>query len=136
VTAPPPGILPHVDAIEAALTDAGLAVSVGAAPDPLPAATGWVVLYPDPGRADAASLADDRTLFEATVQATCVGATAAQALWVADTVRTALTGPLTAAGRAVWRPEELGGPPLARDDDVSPPLYFLAVQFRLRSTTG
>jgi hypothetical protein len=47
----------------------------------------------------------------------------------------ALHSTLSVAGRTAWRPEELGGPPIQRDDDVSPPLYYLPVQYRLQSTS-
>ncbi len=128
-----PDALPHVDAMQAALTDAGLSVGLGGAP--VPAVARYVALYPDPGQSVSESLADARTDFSGMMQATCVGPTAEQALWVAGKVRDALFGGLTVDGRVVWRPEELGGPPVSRDDTVTPPVFVLPVQFRLRSTT-
>lgn len=131
-----PTVLPHVDAVQAALTAAGLTVYLGGTPS----STGWTppdkfaVLYPDPGRSVRASLADDRSHFDMTFQVTCVGASVERVLWVADKVRTALTPPLTVAGRQAWRAEDLGGPPVQRDD-VTPPLWFLPVQYRLMSTS-
>lgn len=127
----PPQVLPHVDAVEAALVAAGLTVYVGGAP--LASTDGYAVLYPEPGQAVRESLADARTDFSGLVQVTCIGKTAEQALWVADKVRAALAAPLSVEGRVSWRPEDLGGPPLARDDDVTPPLYFVPVQYRLQS---
>jgi hypothetical protein len=128
-----PAVLPHVDAVQAALTGAGLAVGLGGAP--VPAAARYVALYPDPGQSVPESLADRRTDVMLMVQATCVGPTAEQALWVADKARAALSGPLTVDGRVAWRPEELGGPPVSRDDDVTPPLFYVPIQFQIRSTT-
>lgn len=131
-----PTVLPHMDAVQAALTAAGLTVYLGG----IPIDAGWsppdkfAVLYPDPGMAVRESLADRRTDFEATFQITCVGGSAERALWVADKARMALSVPLTVTGRASWRPEELGGPPVQRDDDVTPPLWFVPVQYRLIST--
>ena len=131
-----PEVLPHVDAVQAALETAGLTVYVGGTP----ASVGWsppdkfAVLYPDPGMAVRESLADERTDFDSTMQITCVGGDAVRALWVADKVRKALAVPLTVDGRSCWPPEDLGGPPLARDDDVTPPLWFLPVQYRICST--
>jgi hypothetical protein len=93
-----------------------------------------VALYFDPGQSVPESLADKRTDFVCMFQVTCVGPTEEQALWVADKARAALFPALTVAGRTSWRPEELGGPPVQRDDDVTPPLYFLPVQYRLQST--
>jgi hypothetical protein len=128
-----PAVLPHVDAVQAALTGAGLAVGLGGAP--VPAVSKYVALYPDPGQSVSESLADRRTDVMLMVQATCVGPTAEQALWVADKVRSALSGPITVDGRVAWRPEELGGPPVSRDDDVTPPLFYVPIQFHIRSTT-
>ena len=132
-----PTVLPHMDAVQAALTAAGLTVYVGGAPT----GSTWVppdkfaVIYADPGMAVRESLADARTDFETTIQVTCVGASVERALWVADKVRVALSVPLVVAGRTSWRPEDLGGPPVQRDDDVTPPLWFVPVQYRLMSTS-
>lgn len=134
--APVPDVLPHLDAIQEALTGAGLTVYVGGAPTE----SSWkppgqfAVLYPDPGMAVRSSLADDRSDFTAIVQVTCVGADVERALWVAGKVRQALAVPLVVEGRASWLPEDLGGPPIQRDDDVTPPLFFVPVQYRLQST--
>lgn len=126
-----------MDAVQAALEALGLTVYVGGAP----AASGWTppdhfaVLYPDPGTSVRESLADERTDFDTTVQITCVGSDVVRALWVADRVRKALaTTQLTVDGRICWPPEDLGGPPVQRDDDVTPPLFFVPVQYRIRST--
>lgn len=131
----PPDVLPHVDAVKAALETAGLTVYLGGAPT----AAGWTppdlfaVLYPDAGRAVRSSLADERTDFDSTVQVTCVGSDVERALWVASRVRQALAVPLTVAGRSCWPAEDLGGPPVQRDDDVTPPVFFVPVQYRLMS---
>jgi hypothetical protein len=130
-----PDVLPHLDAVQAALVGADLVVGLGGAPTPVPASQMYVALYSDPGQSVSESRADARTDFMGVVQATCVGPTAEQALWVTGRVRSALHAPLVVDGRVAWRPEELGGPPLQRDDSVTPPLYFLPVQYRLRSTT-
>ncbi|MEW2161444.1 hypothetical protein AB0912_00305 [Streptomyces sp. NPDC007084] len=134
--APVPDVLPHLDAVQAALTGAGLTVYVGGTPT----TSGWsppdkfAVLYPDPGVSVRSSLADDRSDFTATVQVTCVGSDVERALWVAGRVRRALAAELAVEGRVSWRPEDLGGPPVQRDDDVTPPLFFVPVQYRLQST--
>jgi hypothetical protein len=130
-----PTVLPHVDAVQAALEDAGLIVYLGGTPT----SSGWTppdkfcVLYPEPGEAVRESLADVRSDFMATFQVTCVGGSMERALWVADKVRQALIGPLTVAGRSAWRPEDLGGPPVQRDDDTTPPSWFVPVQYRIKS---
>lgn len=130
----PAEVLPHRDAVKAALEGQGLVVGLGQAPIPVPTSRMYAALYFAPGRSMAESLADRRTDWDGVFQVTCVGPDEERCLWVADKVRKALFAPLTVAGRVVWRPEELGGPPVARDDDVSPPLYFVPVQYRLQST--
>lgn len=130
-----PTVLPHVDAVQAALVAASLTVYLGGTPT----ASGWTppdkyaVLYPEPGEAVRDSLADTRSDFQATFQVTCVGGSVERALWVADKVRSALAAPLEVAGRATWRPEDLGGPPVQRDDDTNPPSWFVPVQYRIKS---
>ncbi|MFF1547155.1 hypothetical protein [Streptomyces sp. NPDC058291] len=124
-----------MDAVQAALEAASLVVYLGGTPT----SAGWsppdkfCVLYPDPGEAVRESLADARTDFTTTFQVTCVGASMERALWVADKVRQALSVQLAVQGRASWRPEDLGGPPVQRDDDVNPPLWFVPVQYRIMS---
>lgn len=130
-----PAVLPHVDAVTAALEDAGLVVYLGGAPpDVKPTATTpYVVLYPEPGRATAASLADDRTTYTAVVQVTCVGLTAGQAMSVSDRAAAALSMVLEVEDRASWKPEPLDGQPVRRDDDVVPPCFYAVARYRLRS---
>jgi hypothetical protein len=132
-----PDIKPHVDAITAALVAAGLAVGDGGAPPAasIPSTGIYVAMYADPGQSLPESLADSRTDFALAFQITCVGPTAEKCRWATQRARQALHGQLIVAGRTSWRPEELGGPPIQRDDDVSPPLYYLPVQYRLQSTS-
>ncbi|WP_137991266.1 hypothetical protein [Streptomyces vilmorinianum] len=130
-----PGVLVHRDAVVEALEAVHLAVGKGIAPDPVPDSAMYAVVYMSPGRSVPESLADRRTDFDGLFQVTAVGPTEEQCLWVADKVRTALHAGVQVAGRAAWRPEELGGPPLIRDDDVTPPLWFVPIQFMIRSTS-
>ncbi|MFJ8154811.1 hypothetical protein [Streptomyces sp. NPDC094468] len=131
-----PDVLPHSDAVQAALEAAELTVYLGGTPT----TAGWsppdtfAVLYPDAGMAVRESLADQRTDFDSTMTITCVGGSAERALWVAGRVRRALTAPLVVEGRSCWPPEDLGGPPVARDDDVTPPVFYVPVQYRICST--
>ncbi|NUP36021.1 MAG: hypothetical protein HOY76_03100 [Streptomyces sp.] len=132
----PPAVLPHRDAVKDALENSGLAVGLGGAPPTAPPAgstTDYVVLYFSPGRSVSESLADQRVDYDTVFQVTCVGKTEERALWVADRARRALHGPLTVEGRKAWRPEELGGPPVQRDDELSPPLFYVPVQYQLKS---
>jgi hypothetical protein len=129
VTAAP--VLPHIDAVTSLLTAAGIVTSLGVA-QPGTAAP-YCVLYPSAGQSLPGSLADPVSYVDVLLQLTCVGETAEQALSVADRARAALSVELTVAGREGLRPEELGGPPVQRDDDVVPPLFYAPVQYRLRS---
>lgn len=127
-----PAVLPHVDALQAALTAAEIVNMLGVAPPgTLPP---YAAVYPDPGRSVPGSLANPTSNFVGLVQVTFVGETAEQALSLSDRGRQALSVRLGVAGRSGWRPEELGGPPVQRDDDASPPYYYAVVQWRLRST--
>lgn len=129
-----PTVLPHVDAVQAALEARGLTVYVGGTPGGTWSPPDkFAVLYPDPGTAGRASLAGERTDFTHACQITCVGGSAERALWVADETRKALDHPLTVDGRTTWQPEDQGGPPLQRDDDVNPPLWFLPVLYLIQS---
>jgi hypothetical protein len=127
-----PQALPHIDAVTTALTAAQLTAYLGGAPQGV--TPPYIVLYPSPGAPVRASLADDRVNWQSVVQLTCVGATAEQALNVADRARAALDPPLAVAGRTGWRPEALDGQPVTRDDDVTPPVYYAVARWRLRST--
>lgn len=137
-----PSALPHRNAIMAALSPLAvrptgpIAIGEGGAPDPIPASRLYAVLYVSPGRAVSMSLTDDRSGMVLPFQVTSVGPTADRALWVADRVREALFVALAVAGRSAWRTEEQGGPPVLRDDDVTPPLFYLPVQYRLMSITS
>jgi hypothetical protein len=129
----PPEVLPHRDAIKEALEGVGLAVGLGVAPDPAPAAGLYAVLYMSPGQTMSESLADQRTDMQVMFQVTCVGADEERCLWVVDKVRRALHPRLEVTGRKAFRAEELGGPPMLRDDDLTPPVFYLPIQFMLRT---
>lgn len=129
-----PDIGPHIQAVTVRLTEQGLTVGDGGAPAVRPANGRYVAVYFDPGQSLSESLADRRTMLTLGFQLTCVAPTTTACLWVAQQVRHALHRPLVVEGRATWRAEELGGPYVQRDDDVSPPVFYLPVQYRLQST--
>jgi hypothetical protein len=115
-----PLALPHRNALLAVLTPLSqratgpIDIGEGEAPATIPASKLYAVLYVGQGRRS-------------------VGPTAERALWVADRVAEALAPPLVVDGRATWRVEEVGGPPVQRDDGVTPAVYYLPVQYRLMS---
>lgn len=134
-----PLALPHRNALLAALQPLSerptgpIGIGEGGKPATVPAGGLYAVLYVSAGRNAAASLTGDRTTLSVPFQVTSVGPTAERALWVADRVREALAPRLTVDGRSAWRVEEVGGPPVQRDDDVTPPLYYVPVQYRLQT---
>lgn len=130
-----PAVLPHRDAVKDVLEAAQLVVGLGGAPSPVPDSRMYVALYFAPGASVSESLADRRTDYSSVFQVTCVGPDEERCLWLSDKVRAALHAPLTVEGRLAWRPEELGGPPVLRDDDVSPPLFYVPIQYQLKSTS-
>jgi hypothetical protein len=73
-------------------------------------------------------------------QVTCVGKTAAQARIVADKVAEALDGAtLTVSGREIFRVRRprgpIGGAP-ERDDDVTPPLFYIPAYYSLMTAAA
>lgn len=129
-----PRALPHVDAARAALEAASLTVYLGGAPPG--AAPPYVAAHPQPVEASASSLVGDHDQADLVLPLVCVGESVEQVLWLADTVSAALLDRvLTVDGRAGWRPElDATGPPVQRDDDVTPPLHYLTPQYRLTSS--
>nr|BFD90712.1 hypothetical protein KitaXyl93_20720 [Kitasatospora sp. Xyl93] len=136
MSTPVPEDLPHVLAAKAAIEATGVTVYLGGAPAGTALPKAYVVLYPSPGIETAVSLADDRTGLDLPLQATAVATTPEGAVGTAGRVRRGLAAALVVDGRACWRPEPVGGPPLQRDDDVTPPCWYLPVQYRLRSITS
>jgi hypothetical protein len=125
---------PHVDAVLALLADAGLAVYDAEAPAAPPVK--YAVVYADPGTPGGA-LGDRHRHLLIEFQVTAVGRSRVQAAWVADKARAALlTGTPTVAGRVVQPLWQVGSPPpVQRDDDVQPPVYYQPISYQMRSTT-
>lgn len=137
MTAPAP-VRAHVDGLMALLAaqlgGLGEAVAVYRAKAPAAAVPPYVVLYAGPGRHEG-SLGDRfRDLF-LEFQITAVGTTSEQAEWAADAARLVLlTMQPTVPGRQVqplWQVDS--SQPVARDDDVTPPLFYLPVIYQMRS---
>lgn len=120
----------HTAAVVAALEGAGLVVGLGARPDTT--SSKWAVVH-TMGRTEPTSVADSHGDFLYTCQVVAVGQGPEQAEWVADRARTALTAPLSVTGRTWLGVAHEGGPPLSRDDDVHPPLFWLSETYRFRT---
>lgn len=93
-------------------------------------------MWPDAPVRSAARL-DLTTGQTTTIVCHCLGLTAESAAIGEAKLAAAVYGlyQTTVDGRFVQYPEQLSALPLARDDDVSPPLYNLVVEWRLRTTT-
>lgn len=125
-------------ALTAALDGAGVLAGVGDRPKAAQVPgykKPFIVLWPDaPVRAP---LTMDLTRGETTtIVCHCLGLTP-DAARMAEANLAAAVYSLTGTevdGQTVRYPEQLTAQPLQRDDDVSPPLYLLAVEWRLRTT--
>lgn len=133
---------PHTAAVLEALTDAGVKTDLGVVPagaswQGTPGKSsfiGYAVLYPFAGEPDG-DLCDPYEYFDYKVQATCVGATSAQAGLVVDQVRSALLGRrLVVPGRSCYPVDQVPlDRPITTDNRVAPPVHFGVIQFFFRS---
>lgn len=91
----------------------------------------YTVLYASAGQALTNRLGSGASGLAWTFQVTCVGGDDIRALWCVDTVRAAFTGRRLRNGRL----RELGDPgPVRRDDDETPPRYYLPLTFAVYAT--
>jgi uncharacterized protein DUF3168 len=128
-----PLVREHTDAVIAALDAAGLEVGDAVAPNANPP---YVVVYRVFDRRDGTLTRpdDDATI---TYQVTCVGTSRKQAEWLADEVGQALEAGLIVSGRKIPRiAPEAGSGTVMRDDDVTPPLFYVTPRYRVMSTAG
>jgi hypothetical protein len=123
---------PHIAALTALLTGAGLTVIDGGQGEPAPPC---VVLWPTPGEPEAGSLADPTSDLSVEITTVACGSTVDQALWVADKVTAAL---LRAApvitGRTVHPITRVDATSVRRDDALAAPIQSTAIRWRLLST--
>lgn len=111
----------HVDAVVALVPT----VSAYVTRPPGDASLPYVVVHPDQGEAYADSMAGASSWRPWTVQTTCVGVTAEQALWAAEQVEAGLLDAVpTVAGRQCTPIRKEASVPLARDEDVQPPVFI------------
>lgn len=93
------------------------------------------VLYPVIGGVGSGPLDEPEEDFESIFQVTCVGASQTMAEWVSDRVRVALmTVPIVVPGRTVVRVRTDMSGGIQRDDDVQPPLFYMADRYRIVTT--
>lgn len=132
---------PHTDAVVAAIAAIPMLAGRGRKPD----GAGWqgnpgtsnyvryAVVYPFGPEPDG-SVAEPLEYLNYQAQINVFGATENQAEDAADDVRAALIGRrLTVAGRSTYRVQTPGGPPIRRDESVTPPVYLAVVEIAFRS---
>jgi len=122
---------PHTEGVITALEAAELVVGLGIKPDA--ASKKWVVIHPF-GQDEANSIAEPHGGLLYTVQVMSFGLGPEQAEWVADRARATLLAGISVTGRTVLGVEHEPSPPLSRDDDVQPPVFYLSETFRFRTT--
>lgn len=121
-------------AVASVLTADGVAVGIGKRP----AATGtkpFVVIWPDGGMRSAVTMRANDGLVETWV-IHHYGLTEESAAVALRKTTDAIYGlhRQIIGGRLVQWPEQLSALPLSRDDDVDPPLYDLAVEWRISTS--
>lgn len=130
-----PDLLPHAEAIIDRLESADLVVGDHVAPKSPNGqiVAPCVVLYLLPGGQQSGNLGQVDVDAWLPFQLTCVGRMAAQAMNTADIAHQALTGtPLEITDRHIASIRRNGfGARAERDDDVTPPLFYVPVQYRL-----
>lgn len=136
-----PALLPHATAIldrmEGLTLPNGNPVVIGDHKAPKSAANvivaPCVVFYLRPGGLQSGDLNQTETDGWLPFQLTSVGHTAAQAMQVADRAHTRLTASrLTVSDRLIARcRRQTFGTRAERDEDVTPPLFYLPVEYRL-----
>jgi hypothetical protein len=96
----------------------------------------YVVLYLIDGGGLDGPVGDPEADLTTVVQATCVGRTQAEAMWVRDRVtRTFRTVPIdTPTGRAVMQVRTATPGGVTRDDDHQPPLWYCTPRFPITTT--
>lgn len=127
----------HTDAVIAALVAGGLLVGDGTAPqDGGRQEDGsfvqYVVVYRIPGGSRSGNLDDPYGDAEFIYQVTCVGSSRRQAEWLADKAEVLLAG-VTVTGRQISVAPH-GNPGEAREDDVTPSIFYMTPRYRLRTT--
>ena len=125
-------VRPHIAALTALLTQAGLVVVPGGQGTPTPPC---VVLWPAPGEPVAGSLADPTSDLIAEMTTVACGSSVDQALWVAGKVTAALSLAVpTIAGRTAHPVQWVDATSVIRDDTLATPIWSTPIRWRLITT--
>lgn len=131
---------PHVAAILAALEAADLTVGDAVAPRSPDGSfvAPCVVVYSRPGGSTWGTLGQADTDGDVRFQITAVGRVAAEARWYADRAHEAfIDHPIEVEARSICRVRRLSVlSSIERDDDVTPPLFYLPVEYGLFTITS
>ncbi len=132
MTAPVVDAQPLIDAVKAAVT--GIAYAEGKKPT-VAAGLPYVVAWFDGGTVENRSLRS-RDGFSLVATFHCYGSSPDAVRFAVRKVRAAVLSLFGDAvgGRTVLMPEHLPPPPMDRDDDLQPPLWWQADEWRLRTT--
>lgn len=126
----------HMDAVAAALEDAGLSVYKGKGPDSPGDAVPYVVLHVNSKFYDG-PVSDAHADFEPAIQVKSVGDSHDQVLWTDDKATDViLYGTITPPAGRAWmgKPDHTLTTPTQPDEDLSPALFYLSSIFTLFST--
>jgi hypothetical protein len=131
VTLPVVDVKPVADAIAAALTAQGLAHAEGKKPT-VAAGRPYVVWWLDPGTVSNRSLAS-RDGLTVVVVLQCYGLTPDSVRFAVRKARQAVASLAgeTVGDRVFRLPEHVPGPPMDRDDDADPPIWWQSDEWHL-----
>ena len=119
------------------LTGGGLAARLGMKPASVPSGAGWSVVYPIAGGIVDGTILDPNEDATPDIQVTSASYDATQTLWQSDKVRELLLAAVPATlsdGRDVIFVEPTWpDPTLARDEDVTPPVFFCTDRYSFRT---
>lgn len=127
---------PQIAAVEAAIAGAGVPVGNGEKPD-VSAGDAYVVAWFDYGAVGDSSLRS-RDGFALTVVLQHYGFDPDSVGWAIIRTRAAVLSlrGTTVDGRVLHAPVHEPGPPMARDDDADPPIWWQSDQWRIESTSA
>jgi len=134
VTAPVVDAQPFADAIGAALTVQGIAHAEGRKPT-VAAGLPYIVWWLDAGTVEDRSLRS-RDGFSLVLVLQCYGLSVDAVRFAVRKGRSAVLSlsHATVGGRVLMVPEHSPGPPMSRDDDADPPIWWQSDEWRLRTS--
>jgi hypothetical protein len=135
VTIPVVDAQPYADAIEAAVTAQGVAYAEGRKPDGVPAGHPYIVGWLDAGTVGNRSMRS-RDGFSLVVTLQCYGSSVDSVRFAVTRARAAVASLSGAAvgGRVLLVPSHEPSPPMDRDDDADPPIWWQSDEWRFRTS--